>query len=217
MVRRQWVRSCLLVSFLILATPMGAWADTVTVISFDTGVVGQAVGNAYASSGIHFSNAQYDAFGSLPGGSPPDAIDSISNGTRPTAANPIVATFDTAASNVQITGLDVGGNGIRIDAFNGVGTLLGSDSFIGVGLGVGVSHTLSVSFAGIAKVTIYQPQDVGVISGEVDGDAFDNFTFTTPSAPSGAPLPSTAFAGLGLLVCFGTAAGVRRRMFGVAM
>ena len=175
-------------------------------IDFDDGTNGQAIGTFYSSSGVTFSNAEFNGFisgneGSVgAGGLKFIAIDTD---FQPKVDSPIIAVLDTPSTFASVRGLNVGANGARIDAYDAVigGNLVDFDEAFGLNSGVTNHPLLSVSGAGIRRLEFYQPRSV-----TVEGLLFDNLTVRAVPEPS-----SLAMCGLGSLLVL---TSLRRRRKG---
>jgi hypothetical protein len=174
-----------------------------TLIDFDDGTAGLAVGGFYP--GVTFSNTRWADNLGLPGGSGALGIIPITydgwdyHWLEPHA---VVATFSAATSSVSIVGLDVGWNGLTLKAYDAAvgGNLIGSSTVYGLTeLGIGEFYTVGLSTPGIMRVEIFQPLDT-----YSDGIALDNFSYGAV-----VPVPSS------LLLLVPGLAGVRaiRRRF----
>ncbi len=200
---------------LALMTSQTAVAGTVT-IDFEGGTSWSPIGAYYeASANVTFSQAVFFDLGSnAPGMSGTSFILHETLYGAPTEADPIVGIFSTSVSSVSIIALDVGGAGARMDAFDVGGNLIGFDEAYGTDWGVDQFFTVDVPGTGIRRIELYQPGNTP----PDDTLAWDDLTFTTisgndvnPNDPVIVPLPSAAWAGLGLLAIFGAARRRRKR------
>jgi hypothetical protein len=178
----------------------GSSQSFATTINFDDGTSGTAVGSFYSAQGITFSNALFENFGPLPGGTAPNAISS-GGGTVFGPDDPIIGTFSGTVNFVSITGLDVGGAGVEIEAFDAANHLIGNSEFFGSGAGVGTFADISVSATGIASFKLFQPLSSGGANAFGDGVAFDNLTFSTSAVPESSTwaMMILGFAGIGAM------------------
>jgi len=191
---------------LCMAVLLGGAANTAsaTLIDFDDGTAGLAVGSFYP--GVTFSNTQWTGNLGLPGGSGALGIIPITyDGWEYHWLEPhaVVATFSAATSSVSIVGLDVGMNGLTLKAYDAAvgGNLIGSSTVYGVTeAGVGEFYTVGLSVPGIMRVEMFQPLDP-----YGDGILLDDFSYGTV-----VPVPSS------LLLLVPGLAGVRaiRRRLG---
>lgn len=198
-------------------------AQAGVVIDFEDGEnhAGAQIGTHYESLGVTFANAIWIGapfYGSH--GEPSQfwfgkSGLGVQHGVSPIAnpedqwafpgkTSPIVATFDTPVGFVSIDALDVQTNGAGLRAFDAAGHLLGEDLVKGKPSDIRASsnHMMSVTAAGIAKITLDQPYFDGNVT---DGVGWDNLRFGQPT-----PEPSS-FTSAAIAVILGSAYAWRRR------
>jgi hypothetical protein len=182
----------------LLAFGSPAFAST-TVIDFDDGTNGTAIGSFYSALGVTFSSAEFtDNFG-LAGTSGGLAVAGPGPNYNVGPGDAIMGSFSSAMSSVSIRGIDIGAAGMRLSVFDAANTLLGSSTAFGPDIGVGYFFDVTASFAGIRSFKISQDNPCCG-----DGAIFENLSFT-----NGVPEPANwamLIAGFGL-----TGAVMRRR------
>ena len=160
-----------------------------TLIVFDDGVNGQAIGSYYSPEDVIFSNAAWRSE-VLAGSSPPMVLASIDNqGAFVPPSDPIVATFPMPVTSVSIIALDVGDAGCEMDAYDALtgGDLVATDQQFGSGLGVGTYFNITDSAFDIQRIQLFQPNFDGN-----DGILWDNLSFTPVPEPASTSLLTAA-------------------------
>jgi hypothetical protein len=170
---------------------------TPTVINFDDGVDGTAVGNTYLALGVIASNVQFDTFSCQGVCGPIGAlkVTNINDIYQPKVDNPMVFTFTNSVSFVSLYGVNVGANGYRLDAFDAEvsGNLIGFAENFGIGVGAQNNPLLSVSGSDIRRIEVYQPLSVAV-----EGALWDVLTFDVEGSGQVPEPTSLALLGLGM-------------------
>ncbi len=178
-----------------LLASVAAQAATVNV-DFDSGTAGASVGTL--SPGVVFSGATYTSNLGLFGSSGALGIVSSTGGYEWGSSDPITVSFAPGVTSFSIGVVDFGSNGFTVEAFDASNHLLGSQTKFGPDVGVGYYDTVSVSFAGIASIEMFQP-----LQTQGDGIILDNMTYTTSAAVPEPSMGALIALGMGVLTFVG--------------
>ena len=169
----------------------GVISAAIVTIDFETGAdsPGQAIGDAYASQGVLFSNAAWITavstenysgvfFSGQAGLGALEGCQTLATWAFPCESSPIRALFPLGVTWVSVEAYDVGENGARLRAFDAAGQQVGPDqTVVGEGYGVGNGPlVLTATGTDIRSVALDEPYYYKN-NGFQDGIGFDNLRF----------------------------------------